>query len=65
MASGVAELASFARGVLRDFAAVYAGLELEWSQGAVEGNVNRLKMLKRQTVRRVTRNGITPAGSQD
>jgi transposase len=48
-ASGVPEMVSFARGVERDFAAVYAGLELEWSQGAVEGHVNRLKMLKRQT----------------
>jgi transposase len=47
--SGVAEIASFARGVLRDFAAVSAGMTLEWSQGRVEGNVNRLKMLKRQT----------------
>lgn len=48
-ASGVPELGSFARGVERDFAAVYAGLEEEWSQGIVEGHVNRLKMLKRQT----------------
>lgn len=47
-ASGVAEIVSFARGVVRDFAAVTAGLSLEWSQGAVEGHVNRLKMLKRQ-----------------
>jgi transposase len=45
--SGVAEMASFARGVRRDFAAVYAGMELEWSQGPVEGHVNRLKMIKR------------------
>lgn len=45
--SGVAEIASFARGVRRDFAAVYAGMELEWSQGPVEGHVNRLKMIKR------------------
>jgi transposase len=48
-ASGVPEMVSFARGVERDFAAVYAGLEVEWSQGVVEGQVNRLKMLKRQT----------------
>jgi transposase len=47
-ASGVAEIASFARGLLRDWAAVQAGLEVEWSQGPVEGHVNRLKMLKRQ-----------------
>ncbi len=30
-ASGVSELVSFAQGVLRDWAAVFAGLELEWS----------------------------------
>lgn len=46
-ASGVPELGSFARGVLRDWAAVFAGLELEWSNGPVEGQVNRLKTLKR------------------
>jgi transposase len=46
-ASEVPELVSFARGVRRDLAAVYAGLELEWSQGPVEGHVNRLKTLKR------------------
>jgi transposase len=34
--------------VERDFAALYAGLEVEWSQAAVEGNINRLKMLKQQ-----------------
>jgi len=27
---------------------VLAGLSLQWSQGQVEGQVNRLKMLKRQ-----------------
>ena len=26
-----------------------AGLTLEWSQGQVEGQVNRLKLLKRQS----------------
>jgi transposase len=47
-ASGVAELISFANGVVRDFRAVQAGLEEEHSQGPVEGHVNRLKFLKRQ-----------------
>lgn len=47
LASGVGEMVSFARGVQRDFAAVLAGMELEWSQGQVEGHVNRLKMVKR------------------
>ncbi len=47
-ASGVREMECFARGILRDFAAVYTGLELEWSNGVVEGHVNRLKLFKRQ-----------------
>lgn len=47
MNSGVAELRNFAIGLKRDFAAVQAGLTLIWSQGPVEGHVNRLKMLKR------------------
>jgi transposase len=46
-ASGVSEMASLARGVLRDFAAVLAALEQPWSQGPVEGHVNRLKCVKR------------------
>ena len=41
------ELASFATGLRRDRAAVDAGLTLEWSQGQVEGQVNRVKVLKR------------------
>lgn len=48
LASGIAELGSFARGVQRDFAAVYAGVAGKYSNGPVEGQVNRLKMLKRQ-----------------
>lgn len=42
------ELGRFARGVRRDQDAVTAGLTLEHSSGAVEGTVNRIKMLKRQ-----------------
>ncbi len=41
-------LHSFAAGIRRDQAAVTAGLTLPYSSGAVEGNVNRIKMLKRQ-----------------
>lgn len=48
LASGLPEVGRFARGVLRDFAAVYAGMEGIYSNGPVEGHVNRLKMLKRQ-----------------
>ncbi|MEV0695456.1 transposase [Streptomyces sp. NPDC050388] len=44
----LAPLASFARNLRRDFDAVRNGLSLPHSSGAVEGNINRLKMLKRQ-----------------
>jgi transposase len=42
------ELRSFVRGLRRDLDAVTAGLTLSWSSRAVEGHVNRIKMLKRQ-----------------
>ena len=45
--SAIAELISFAKGLVRDEAAVRAGLSLKWSQGQVEGAVNRLKLMKR------------------
>lgn len=45
--SGLQELCSFAAGLRRDEAAVRAGLSLPWSQGQVEGQVNRLKLIKR------------------
>ena len=45
--SGIAELQSFVAAILRDRLAVEAALSLPWSQGVVEGQVNRLKMLKR------------------
>jgi transposase len=41
-------LASFARNLRRDHDAVLNGLSTPYSSGAVEGNINRLKMLKRQ-----------------
>ncbi|MGW2183268.1 ISL3 family transposase [Streptomyces sp. NPDC001732] len=44
----LAPLAGFARNLRRDFDAVRNGLSLPYSSGAVEGNINRLKMLKRQ-----------------
>ena len=43
------ELRSFVRGIKRDYDAVLNGLTMPWSSGVVEGNVNRVKMLKRQT----------------
>ncbi len=46
-ASHLPELESFARGIRQDQAAVLAGLTLPWSQGPLEGHVNRLKLIKR------------------
>jgi len=47
-ASPVPELRGFAAGLRKDWAAVTAGLTLPYSSGAVEGHVNRIKMIKRQ-----------------
>lgn len=40
-------LATFARGLRRDEAAVRAAITEPWSQGQVEGQVHRLKLVKR------------------
>ena len=45
--SGIRELVAFARGLKRDWAAVKAAFTQPWSNGVLEGNVNRLKMIKR------------------
>ncbi|TWU51562.1 ISL3 family transposase [Rubripirellula reticaptiva] len=42
------ELRSFAKGILRDSSAIAAAIALPWSNGQTEGQVNRLKTLKRQ-----------------
>jgi len=47
-ASSVPELRSFAAGIRRDRAAVDAALSSPWSNGQTEGQINRLKVLKRQ-----------------
>jgi transposase len=44
----LAPLAAFARHLRHDLDAVRNGLSLPYSSGAVEGTINRLKMLKRQ-----------------
>ncbi|MGW3610178.1 transposase [Micromonospora sp. NPDC005163] len=41
-------LAGFARNLRRDLDAVRNGLTLPHNSGPVEGNINRLKMIKRQ-----------------
>jgi transposase len=48
MASGIQELNGFARGVAEDQAPVEAALTVPWSNGQTEGQVNKLKLLKRQ-----------------
>ena len=47
-ASSCPELRGFAAGLRQDEAAVAAGLSEVWSNGPVEGHVNRLKLIKRQ-----------------
>jgi transposase len=48
------DLHSFTRGLKHDHTAVVNGLTLPWSSGVVEGNVNRIKMIKRQMYGRAT-----------
>lgn len=45
--SALPELESFAKGIRQDKAAVLAGLTLVYSNGPLEGHVNRLKLIKR------------------
>src|SRR3989442_118344 len=47
-ASTLEAIQRFATGLHDDYAAVKAGVTLPWSNGPVEGHINRLKMLKRQ-----------------
>ena len=42
------ELRGFSRNLRHDWDAVHAGLTERWSSGSVEGNVNKLKVAKRQ-----------------
>jgi transposase len=46
--SAVAELRSFAVGLRQEYASIAAAIEYPWSNGPVEGHVNRLKTIKRQ-----------------
>jgi transposase len=46
--SGLQAFQSLANGLRADYDAVRAGVTLPWSTGPVEGQINRLKMLKRQ-----------------
>jgi transposase len=46
--STCSEVRRFAEGIRRDEAAVQAAMTTDWSNGPVEGHVNRLKTIKRQ-----------------
>jgi transposase len=46
--SRISALKSFAKGIKQDLAAVTNALSLPWSNGQTEGQVNRLKLIKRQ-----------------
>lgn len=46
--SEIVDLQNFATGIQQDYQAIRAALETEWSNGQTEGQVNRLKCLKRQ-----------------
>jgi transposase len=46
--SGLRAMRAFAISLGQDYAAVKAAASLPWSNGPTEGNINRLKMLKRQ-----------------
>lgn len=48
LASGIGTLVRFAEGVRQDLAAITAALSLPWSSGQTEGQINRLKFIKRQ-----------------
>lgn len=48
IASGLAEMKRFGETLLRDQSAIRAAIRLPWSNGQVEGQVHRLKLIKRQ-----------------
>jgi transposase len=48
MQSGIGPLIRFGYGLRKDLDAVNAAIETDWSSGQVEGQINRLKTIKRQ-----------------
>jgi transposase len=52
--SGIHGMRVFARGLRKDLAAVRNALTTKWSSGQVEGQINRLKTLKRAMYGRVS-----------
>ena len=67
-ASEIPELERFAAGIERDYDAVSAAVLQPWSNGPVEGQVHRLKLLKRQMYGRggfsLLRRRVLPFGVQ-
>ena len=55
LSSSTAELQNFAKGLQHDLAAVTAGISLPWSNGQTEGQVNRLRLIKRTMYGRAVR----------
>ncbi len=47
-ASGIAELESFAAGLQQEYPSIRAALSEPWSTGQVEGQITRVKLVKRQ-----------------
>jgi transposase len=46
--SSIVELRGFVTKLGQDLAAVRAGLKLPWSQGQTEGQITKLKLIRRQ-----------------
>jgi transposase len=53
-ASGITALRNFAIGLLNDYNAIKSASSLKWSNGQVEGQINRLKTIKRQMYSRAS-----------
>ena len=53
--SPVTEMRSFAAGIRQEYTAVAAALAHAWSNGQVEGQMNKLKLIKRQMYGRAKR----------
>jgi transposase len=47
MTCGIPDLESFAQGLQKDYSALKAAFTLPYSNGPVEGLINRLKFIKR------------------
>jgi transposase len=62
--SGLPELESFAQGVEQEKAAVQAGLTLPMSNGQVEGQVTKIKLIKQRVALSVPKTASGPASSR-